>query len=104
MMKGIGDIQKMVKQAQEMQGRLQEELAALRVEGSSGGGMVSVVLDGRKSPVSLKIDPEVVTKDDVDMLQDLILAAFADAGAKVDAALAEKLGALGAGLKIPGLF
>ena len=102
-MKGIGDMQKMLRQAQEMQERIQKEMAALRVEGSSGGGMVTVVLDGNKSPVSLKIDPEVVTKDDVDMLQDLILAAFHDAEAKVNAALSEKLGALGAGLKIPGL-
>jgi len=103
-MKGIGDIQKMVKQAQEMQDRMQKEMAEMRVEGSSGGGMVTLVLDGNKTPVSLRIDPEVVNKDDVDMLQDLILAALNDAGAKVGEALSQKLGALGAGLKIPGLF
>jgi DNA-binding YbaB/EbfC family protein len=103
-MKGFGDIQKMVKQAQEMQAQIQKEMAEMRVEGSSGGGMVTVVLDGNKSLVSLRIDPEVVNKDDVDMLQDLILAAFNDAGAKVSEALSQKLGALGAGLKIPGLF
>lgn len=103
-MKGFGDIQKMVKQAQEMQERMQKEMAEMRVEGSSGGGMVTVVLDGNKSLVSLRIDPEVVTKDDVDMLQDLILAAFNDAAAKVAESLSQKLGALGAGLKIPGLF
>ena len=103
-MKGIGDIQKMVKQAQEMQEKLQAEMAGLRVEGTSGGGMVTVVLNGQKNLVSLRIDPEVVNKDDVDMLQDLITAAFNDANTRVDETLSQKLGSLGAGLKIPGLF
>jgi DNA-binding YbaB/EbfC family protein len=103
-MKGIGDLQKMVRQAQEMQENLQKEMAELRVEGSSGGGVVTVVLDGQKNLVSLRLDPEVVTKDDVDMLQDLIIAAFNDANAKVNSTLSDKLGSLGAGLKIPGLF
>jgi hypothetical protein len=103
-MKGFGDIQKMLKSAKEMQERLQRETAEMRVEGSAGGGMVSVVMDGQKSVLSLKLDPEVVSRDDVDMLQDLILAAFRDAAAKVDAELAQKLGGLGAGLKIPGMF
>jgi DNA-binding YbaB/EbfC family protein len=66
--------------------------------------MVNVVLDGHKSLQSIRIDPEVAGKDDVDMLQDLIVAAFNDAAAKVDEALAQKLGGLGGGLKIPGLF
>ncbi len=73
------------------------------MEGSSGGGMVSVTLDGQKNLVSVRLDPEVVNKDDVDMLQDLIIAAFNDATAKVDEHLSQKLGALGGGLKIPGL-
>ncbi len=103
-MKGFGDIQKMLKSAKEMQERLQRETAEMRVEGSAGGGMVTVRMDGQKSVLSLKLDPEVVNRDDVDMLQDLILAAFRDAAAKVDAELAEKLGGLGAGLKIPGMF
>jgi len=103
-MKGFGDIQKMLKSAKEMQERLQRETAEMRVEGSAGGGMVAVVMDGQKSVLSLKLDPEVVSRDDVDMLQDLILAAFRDAAAKVDAELAQKLGGLGAGLKIPGMF
>ncbi len=103
-MKGFGDIQKMLKSAKEMQERLQRETAEMRVEGSAGGGMVTVVMDGQKSVLSLKLDPEVVNRDDVDMLQDLILAAFRDAAAKVDAELAQKLGGLGAGLKIPGMF
>ncbi len=102
-MKNVMDLQKMLKSAQEMQDRLQKELAALRVEGSSGGGMVTVVLDGHKALQSLRIDPEVVNRDEVEMLQDLVVAAFNDAAAKVDEALAQKLGGLGAGLKIPGL-
>lgn len=103
-MKGFGDIQKMLKQAKEMQERLQRETAEMRVEGSAGGGMVTVVLDGQKNVLGLTLDPEVVSKDDIDMLQDLILAAFRDAAAKVDAELAQKLGGLGSGMKIPGLF
>jgi hypothetical protein len=102
-MKNVMDLQKMLKSAKEMQDRLQKELAALRVEGSSGGGMVTVVLDGHKALQSIRIEPEVVNRDEVEMLQDLVVAAFNDATAKVDEALADKLGGLGAGLKIPGL-
>ena len=100
----MGNIQKMLKTAKEMQEKLQREMAEMRIEGSSGGGMVAVVLDGSKNLVSLAINPEVVNKDDTEMLQDLIVAAFNDANAKVDEALSEKMGAFGAGLKIPGLF
>jgi len=103
-MKGLGDLQKMMKSAKEMQEKLQKELAELRIEGTSGGGMVAVTLDGQKNLISLKLDPEVVNKDDIDMLQDLIMAAFNDAAAKVDEHLSQKLGSLGAGLKIPGMF
>jgi hypothetical protein len=103
-MKDIGQLQKMLKTAKEMQEKLQKELAELRVEGTSGGGMVSITLDGQKNMVSVRLDPEVVSKDDVEMLQDLIIAAFNDASAKVDEHMSQKLGALGGGLKIPGLF
>lgn len=103
-MKNVMDLQKMMKAAKEMQDRLQRELGEMRVDGSSGGGMVTVVLDGHKALQSIRIDPEVAGKDDVDMLQDLVVAAFNDAAAKVDEALAQKLGGLGAGLKVPGLF
>jgi hypothetical protein len=65
--------------------------------------MVVVTLDGTKSLLSVKLDPEVVDKDDVEMLEDLITAAFNDAGAKVDEEVSQKMGAMGAGLKIPGL-
>jgi len=87
-----------------MQEKLQKEMAEMRVEGSSGGGMVNIILDGTKNLISLKIDPEVINKDDPEMLQDLIIAAFNDANTKVDEVLSEKMGAFGAGLKIPGLF
>lgn len=103
-MKNVMEMQRMLKAAKEMQDRLQKELAEMRVEGSSGGGMVNVVMDGRKSPMSVRIDREVVDKDDVDMLQDLVLAALTDAAAKVDARMEERLGALGANFKIPGMF
>ncbi|MFA9454288.1 MAG: YbaB/EbfC family nucleoid-associated protein [Candidatus Aminicenantaceae bacterium] len=103
-MKGMGNLQKMLKQAQDMQENMQHQLGELRVEGSSGGGMVVVTLDGTKNLMAIKLDPEVVDKDDVEMLQDLITAAFNDAGTKVDEEVSQKLGAMGAGLKIPGLF
>jgi DNA-binding YbaB/EbfC family protein len=102
-MKNVMDLQKMLRSAKEMQDRLQKELAVLRIEGSSGGGMVTVVLDGHKALQSIRIEPEVVSANEVEMLQDLIVAAFNDGAAKVEEALAEKLGGLGAGLKIPGL-
>lgn len=103
-MKDIGQLQKMLKTAKEMQEKLQKELAELRVEGTSGGGMVSVTLDGQKNMISVRLDPEVVSKDDVEMLQDLIIAGFNDASAKVDEHMSQKLGSLGGGFKIPGLF
>jgi DNA-binding YbaB/EbfC family protein len=103
-MKDLGNLQKMLKTAKEMQERLHKELAELRVEGTSGGGMVSVILDGQKNLISVRFDPEVVNKDDVEMLQDLMVAAFNDAAAKVDEQMSQKLSSLGGGLKIPGLF
>ena len=73
------NINQMMKQAQQMQERLQKQMAEMRVEASAGGGMVTVVVNGNKQIQSLKIDPEVVSKEDVEMLQDLILAAINDA-------------------------
>jgi nucleoid-associated protein EbfC len=100
----FGDPRKMMKQVQQMQERMQQEIAALRVETSTGGGMVKVVMTGEKSLASLIIDPEVVSKDDVEMLQDLVLAAVNEANHKVDEEIQAKMGALTGGLKIPGLF
>ncbi len=103
-MNPFGDPRKMMKQVQQMQERMQQEIAAMRVEAQAGGGMVKVVMTGEKTLESLTIDPEVVSKDDVEMLQDLILAAINEAMNKVDAELKEKLGGLTGGMKIPGLF
>lgn len=97
------NIQQMMKQAQQMQERLQKQMADLRVEASAGGGMVTVVVNGAKQIQSLKIDPEVVSKDDVEMLQDLIVAAINDAYRKVDEEMGNQMGSLMGGLKIPGL-
>jgi nucleoid-associated protein EbfC len=98
------NIQQMMKQAQQMQERLQKQMAEMRVEATAGGGMVSVVMSGNKQLISLKIDPEVVSKDDVEMLQDLIVAAFNDAHRKVDQELEQQLGGMMGGMKIPGMF
>ena len=97
------DIQAMMKQAQEMQQRLQQQMNDIRVEATAGGGMVTVVINGTKQLHSIKIDPEVVSKEDVAMLQDLIVAAVNDAHRKVDDALKQKMGGLLSGLKLPGL-
>ena len=97
------NIQQMMKQAQQMQDRLQKQMAELRVEGNAGGGMVTVVVNGAKQVQSLKLDPEVVSKDDVEMLQDLIVAAINDAQRKVDEEMTQKMGGLMGGLKLPGL-
>jgi nucleoid-associated protein EbfC len=98
------NINQMMKQAQQMQERLQKQMAEMRVEASAGGGMVTVVVNGSKQIQSLKIDPEVVSKDDVDMLQDLILAAINDAQRKADEELSRQMGGLMGGMKIPGMF
>jgi DNA-binding YbaB/EbfC family protein len=94
----------MMKQAQQMQERLQQQMTELRVEGNAGGGMVAVVVNGAKQLQSLKIDPEVVSKDDVEMLQDLIVAAINDAHRKADEAMQQKMGGmLPPGMKLPGM-
>ena len=95
---------KQAQQLQQMQERLQQEMIALRVEGNAGGGMVTVLVNGAKQMQSIAIDPEVVSKDDVVMLQDLIVAAVNDAHRKADEAMAQKVsGMLPPGLKLPGL-
>ncbi|MGB4704443.1 MAG: YbaB/EbfC family nucleoid-associated protein [Candidatus Saccharicenans sp.] len=103
-MKNLAELQKMLKAAQEMQEKIQKELAEMRVEGSSGGGMVTVVLDGQKNCLEVRLDPEVVNPDDIEMLQDLIVSAFRDAVSRVEAEVQEKMSSLAGGLKLPGLF
>jgi len=97
------NIQQMMKQAQQMQERMQKQMAELRVEATAGGGMVTVVMSGTKQIEKLTIDPEVVSRDDVEMLQDLIVAAVNDAHRKVEQALSQQMSGLMGGLKIPGL-
>jgi nucleoid-associated protein EbfC len=102
-MKLPGNMQSMMKQAQQMQAKMQEEIAAIRVEASAGGGMVSVKMDGQKNVLSVKIDPEVA--GDVEMLQDMAMAAFNEAAKKVDDEAQSKMGGMMSGLGLPpGLF
>lgn len=98
------NIQQMMKQAQQMQDKMQKQMAEMKVEASAGGGMVSVVINGAKQLLSITIDPEAVSKDDVEMLQDLILAAINDAHRKADEAMQQQMSGLMGGLKIPGMF
>jgi len=103
-MKGMGD---MMKQAQKLQAKmikLQEELAEKTVETSAGGGMVKVVANGKQQIVSIQIEKEVVDPEDVEMLQDLVLAAVNDALAKSQEMVSGEMGKLTGGLKIPGLM
>ena len=98
------NIQQMMKQAQQMQERMQREMADLKVEGNAGGGMVTVIVNGAKQLQSLKIDPEVVVKEDVEMLQDLIVAAVNDAQRKADDEMTRNVGGmLPPGMKLPGM-
>jgi DNA-binding YbaB/EbfC family protein len=98
------DIRQMMKQAQKMQEQLQKQMQELQVEATSGGGMVTVVVNGSKQILSIRIDPEVVSKDDVEMLQDLILAAVNDAQRKADEELQKSMGGMLGGGSIPGMF
>ena len=93
----------MMQQAKQMQEQLQKQMAELRMEGNAGGGMVTVVLNGSKQLLSIRIEPGVVSKDDVEMLQDLIVAAVNDANRKIDLQLGQSMSGLMGGLKIPGL-
>ena len=103
-MKGMGD---MMKQAQKLQARMlkmQEELAEKTVESAVGGGMIKVVANGRQQIVSIRIEKEVVNPEDVEMLQDLVLAAVNDALAKSQEMVSSEMGKLTGGLKLPGLM
>jgi len=98
------NMQQLMKQAQQMQEKMQKQMEAIVVDATAGGGMVSVKMNGQKQLLSIQLDPEVVTSGDKDMLQDLIVAAVNEGIRKVDEAMAEQLGSLTGGLKIPGLF
>lgn len=96
------NIQKLMRQAQEMQAKMQRELAELVVEAGAGGGMVTVRMSGHKQLLGVTIDPEAIDPEDPGMLQDLVLAAVNEAARKVDEAMQEKLGAFSGGL--PGMM
>ena len=102
--KGMKDL---MKQAQKMQKDLQkaqEDLANMEVEASSGGGMVTVTMNGQNKLLSIKIDPEVIDPDDVEMLEDLIIAAVNEAQDKISKSSESEMSKLTGGMKIPGLF
>jgi len=107
MSKGLGGLDTIMKQAQELQerlGRIQEDAAARTAEGSAGGGMVTAVVSGRLEVVSLRIDPSVLASGDLDMLQDLVVAAVNQGIRAAQAMMADEMKKLTGGLKIPGLF
>jgi DNA-binding YbaB/EbfC family protein len=95
------DIQEMMKQAQQMQEDMQREMGKLRVEASAGGGVIRVEMNGAKELIDLKIDPEAVKSGDVEMLQDLIVAAVNEASRKADEAMKGKLGSKLGGMGLP---
>jgi DNA-binding YbaB/EbfC family protein len=93
----------MMQQAQQMQAKMKQEVAAIRVEASAGGGMITVQMDGEKNLLSVKIDPEVAS--DVEMLQDMVLAAHSEAIKRVDDEIKQKMGSMLGGMGLPpGLF
>ena len=102
-MKLPGNMQQMMQQAQRMQEKMQQEIAQIKVEATAGGGMVTVGMDGQKNLLSVKIDPEAA--GDVEMLQDMILAAVSEAVKKVDGEIKQKMGGMLGGMGLPpGLF
>ena len=101
---GIGDLMGMMKQAKQLQEKMQgvqEEIANMSISGASGGGLVSVVANGKGDVRSLKIDPSLLKPEDVEILEDLVVAALADARSKAEAAVAEKMQAMTGGLNLP---
>lgn len=104
---GMGNMNNLMKQARKMQEqmvKMQEELEKKTVEASAGGGVVTVVASGKREVVEIKISPEVVDPDDIEMLQDLILAATNEALRKADEMVQNEMGKITGGLGIPGLF
>lgn len=104
MAKGLGNIMKQAQMMQQKMARLQEELAQRTVEATAGGGMVTAVANGKQQLVSLKIEKDVVDPADIDMLQDLVLAAANEALKKSQDMMQEEMGKITGGLNIPGMF
>jgi DNA-binding YbaB/EbfC family protein len=97
------NIGKMMKDLQKMQSKLQEQVETIEVEGSAGGGVVTARMNGKKELVAVKISPEAVTPEDLEMMEDLIVAAVNEAGRRVDAEVQGLTQGLAGGLNIPGL-
>ena len=102
-MKGFGNIMKEAQKLQQQMERMQEEVAQKKVEATAGGGMVTVQANGKQELLSIKLDPEVINKDDAQMLEDLVLAACNEALRKSRELVQQEMGKLTGGLKIPGL-
>ena len=100
-MVGIGKLMKQAQQMQKKLAQLQQEAGSLEMEGTAGGGMVKAVVNGKKEVISLTISPEVVDKEDVQMLEDLVLAALRQALEKAEAATQQKMAGLTAGMGLP---
>lgn len=96
------NFKQLMRQAQQMQEQLQEKLSSLRVEGTSGGGMVRAQMSGQKELLSIQIEKEAVDPEDIEMLQDLIVAAVNEAARKVDEEMQSQLGGISG--KLPGMF
>ncbi|UCG11822.1 MAG: YbaB/EbfC family nucleoid-associated protein [Deltaproteobacteria bacterium] len=103
MAKGLGDMMRQAKVLQEKMAKMQEELGEKVVESSVGGGMVQAKANGRQELLSIELEPEVVDPEDIDMLQDLIVAAVNDALRKSQEMVAEEMSKLTGGLKVPGM-
>lgn len=103
MAKGMKNMMKKMKKMQSQMARMQEEMAERTVEATSGGGMVTVVVNGNQELVSIKIDPQVVSSDDVEMLEDLVTAAVNEGFRKLQDMMSEEMGKLTGGMDIPGL-
>ena len=102
-MKGFGNMMKEAQKLQQQMLAMQEEIAKRKVEATAGGGMVTVEVNGKQEIVSIKIDPEVINKDDAQMLEDLVLAACNEGLRKSRELMQQELGKLTGGMKIPGL-
>ena len=101
---GMGNLFKQAQQMQQKMAKMQEELAQRTVEASVGGGMVSVTVNGKNEVLRLKIEPQVVDPDDIEMLEDLVLAGVNEALRKSQEMISDEMSKLTGGMKIPGLF
>ena len=103
-MKNLAQMQQLMKQVQQMQEHFQKQLDKIEVEATAGGGMVEVRMNGKKQLLSIRVEKEAVGTGDVELLQDLILAAVNEASRKVDEQVSGQMGNLDPGLKLPGMF